>query len=298
MGFDNYVGQTDIVEQLKISINAAKKNERALEHCLFLGPPGLGKSTVSEIVAAEMGYNVVHINPFMVKDPTQLIKVLLNVKDNTILFIDEIHELSRDASEVLYPLMQDGKIHYTFNSQDIEIGFKNITVIGATTDYSLLMKPLVDRFTYKFYFELYTPSELSLIAYKYALDSGFPELCPYTDIIALKAKGTPRIAKSLVKLVKDDFDYFNDIDLKRVFKRNRIYDHGFDIVDKKIIEATNSETPVGLGLIASYVGEDAATIIGREKYLISLGFLQRTPRGRILTDQGKEWARSIELIGV
>lgn len=293
----DYIGQEKAKENLKIYIEAAKLRHESLDHVLFYGPPGLGKTTLSGIIANEMGVNLKITSGPAIEKPGEMAAVLNNLMEGDVLFIDEIHRLNRQVEEVLYPAMEDYAIDIIIgkgaSARSIRLDLPKFTLIGATTRAGLLTAPLRDRFGVVHRLEFYTVEELKTIILRSAKvlsveidENGALEL-------AKRARGTPRLANRLLKRVRDFAQVRYDgiitsevaeyaLDLLEVDK------HGLDNSDRTILLTLIekfSGGPAGLDTLAASIGEDAGTLEDvYEPYLIKSGFIQRTPRGRIVTD--------------
>ena len=293
---DEYVGQAKIREQLEIFIGAARKREEALDHVLLFGPPGLGKTTLSHIIAHELGVNLRQTSGPVLEKPKDLAALLTNLEKNDVLFIDEIHRLSPVVEEILYPALEDYKIDIMIGegpaARSIKLDLQPFTLVGATTRAGMLTNPLRDRFGIVARLEFYTAEELALIVRRSAGllkvpiddDGGFE--------IARRSRGTPRIANRLLRRVRDYAEVKGNgaitLDMaNRALVMLDVDPQGFDVMDRKLLEAVVHRFdggPVGLDNIASSIGEERETIEDViEPYLIQQGFLQRTPRGRIAT---------------
>ncbi len=294
--FDQYVGQTKVREQLEIFIGAAKKRGEALDHVLLFGPPGLGKTTLSHIIAHELGVNLRQTSGPVLEKPKDLAALLTNLEKNDVLFIDEIHRLSPVVEEILYPALEDYQIDIMIGegpaARSIKLDLQPFTLVGATTRAGMLTNPLRDRFGIVSRLEFYTPDELARIVRRSAGllkvptddDGGFE--------IARRSRGTPRIANRLLRRVRDyaDVKGIGSITLdiaNRALAMLDVDPQGFDVMDRKLLEAVIHRFdggPVGLDNIAASIGEERDTIEDViEPYLIQQGYLQRTPRGRIAT---------------
>ncbi len=296
--FDSYIGQTAIKETLKISIEAAKRRELPLDHLLFYGPPGLGKTTLSGVIAQQMGVEIKITSAPALERPRDIIGILMSLKGGEILFIDEIHRLNKVAEEILYPAMEDFVLDMTTGKNQtvktMRIPLPKFTLIGATTKAGALSGPLRDRFGIVHRLEFYTEDELKHVIKRTAsiLEINIDE--EGAKAIARRSRGTPRIANRLVKrvsdyaIVKHDGKITKDVANKALDKLN-IDELGLDSTDrallKLIIEKYNGG-PVGIETIAAAIGEDARTIEDIcEPFLLQVGFLQRTPRGRKVTPE-------------
>jgi Holliday junction DNA helicase RuvB len=294
--FDDYVGQTKVREQLEIFIGAAKKRNEALDHVLLFGPPGLGKTTLSHIIAHELGVNLRQTSGPVLEKPKDLAALLTNLEKNDVLFIDEIHRLSPVVEEILYPALEDYQIDIMIGegpaARSIKLDLQPFTLVGATTRAGMLTNPLRDRFGIVARLEFYTAEELARIVKRSAglLNAPMDEAGGIE--IAKRSRGTPRIANRLLRRVRDYADVKGSgvITLDIAHKALEMLDvdpRGFDVMDRKLLEAVIHRFdggPVGLDSIAASIGEDAGTIEDViEPYLIQQGYLQRTPRGRIAT---------------
>lgn len=294
---DQYVGQEKAKNNLKIFIEAAKSRNEPLDHVLFYGPPGLGKTTLSTIIANEMGVNIKITSGPAIEKPGEMAAILNNLSENDILFIDEIHRLNRQVEEVLYPAMEDYSIDVMIGkgqgARSIRLDLPKFTLVGATTRAGLLTAPLRDRFGVINKLEFYTIDELKQIIIRSAglLNVEIDEQGAVE--MARRSRGTPRLANRLLKRVRDfaqvkydgkiTYEVANDaLNLLEVDKL------GLDKGDRSILETIIYKFaggPVGLDTLAAALGEDAGTLEDvYEPYLIQNGFIQRTPRGRVVTD--------------
>jgi Holliday junction DNA helicase RuvB len=293
---DEYVGQAKIREQLEIFISAAKMRGEALDHVLLFGPPGLGKTTLSHIVAAELGVNLRQTSGPVLEKPKDLAALLTNLEKNDVLFIDEIHRLSPVVEEILYPALEDYKIDIMIGegpaARSIKLDLQPFTLVGATTRAGMLTNPLRDRFGIVARLEFYTPEELARIVKRSAGLLKAPMDAEGGFEIARRSRGTPRIANRLLRRVRDYADVKGtghiSLDIaNRALAMLDVDPQGFDIMDRKLLEAVIHRFdggPVGLDNIAASIGEERETIEDViEPYLIQQGYLQRTPRGRIAT---------------
>jgi len=291
-----FAGQPQIIENLRIFIKAAKIRGEALDHVLFHGPPGLGKTTLSRIVAHEMGVQIKETSGPVVEKPADLAGLLTGLQPNDVLFIDEIHRLSAVVEEYLYAAMEDYRIDIMIdsgpNARSIQISLHPFTLIGATTRSGLLTAPLLSRFAIKSRLEYYHAATLEKIILRSAGLLRAPITVDAAAEIARRSRGTPRIANGLLRRVRDFAMVLNDgnIDLgitQHALKALHVDEHGLDEMDNRIL-ATIIEKfkggPVGLTTIATAVGEEAGTLEEvYEPFLIQEGFIQRTPRGREVT---------------
>jgi len=293
---DDYVGQVKAREQLEIFISAAKMRSEALDHVLLFGPPGLGKTTLSHIIAHELGVNLRQTSGPVLEKPKDLAALLTNLEKNDVLFIDEIHRLSPVVEEILYPALEDYKIDIMIGegpaARSIKLDLQPFTLVGATTRAGMLTNPLRDRFGIVARLEFYTPEELALIVKRSAGLLNVPTDERGGFEIARRSRGTPRIANRLLRRVRDYADVKGagaiTLDIANLALAMLDVDpQGFDLMDRKLLEAVIHRFdggPVGLDNIAASIGEERETIEDViEPYLIQQGYLQRTPRGRIAT---------------
>ncbi|WRB21963.1 Holliday junction branch migration DNA helicase RuvB [Helicobacter pylori] len=293
--WEDYIGQEKIKSNLQISICAAKKRQESLDHMLFFGPPGLGKTSISHIIAKEMETNIKITAAPMIEKSGDLAAILTNLQAKDILFIDEIHRLSPAIEEVLYPAMEDFRLDIIIGSgpaaQTIKIDLPPFTLIGATTRAGMLSNPLRDRFGMSFRMQFYSPSELALIIKKAAAKLNQDIKEESADEIAKRSRGTPRIALRLLKRVRDFALVKNSslMDLNitlHALKELGVNELGFDEADLAYLSllANAQGRPVGLNTIAASMREDEGTIEDViEPFLLANGYLERTAKGRIAT---------------
>ena len=294
---EDYIGQAKAKEMLKIYIEAAKARGEALDHLLFYGPPGLGKTTLAGIIANEMNVNMKITSGPAIEKPGEMAAILNNLQEGDVLFVDEIHRLNRQVEEVLYPAMEDYAIDIMIgkgaSARSIRLDLPKFTLVGATTRAGMLTAPLRDRFGVVTRMEYYTVEELKMIILRSAkvLEVGIDEKGAYA--MARRSRGTPRLANRLLKRVRDFAQVKYD-----GYITEEVADYALDLldVDKEGLDQTDRGIllamiekfgggPVGLETLAASIGEDPGTIEDvYEPYLLKNGFIQRTPRGRVVTD--------------
>lgn len=295
---DDYIGQAKVKENLRIFIEAARNRGEALDHVLFYGPPGLGKTTLASIIANEMNVNLKITSGPAIEKPGELAAILNGLAENDVLFIDEIHRLNRQVEEVLYPAMEDYAIDIMIGkgpaAKAIRLDLPRFTLVGATTRAGMLSAPLRDRFGVVDRLEFYSVEELVTIVCRSAEVLNLDIDDAGAEEIARRSRGTPRLANRLLKRVRDfaEVKYYGQITeeiAKEALDSLAVDSMGLDQTDRNILEAMMFKfmgRPVGLDTLAAAVGEDPGTIEDvYEPYMIKHGFINRTPRGRVVTER-------------
>ena len=303
---DEYIGQKQMKAHLKVAIESAKIRKVPLEHILFYGPPGLGKTTISNIIAAEMSAQIKSTSGPAIEKQADIISLLTSLTEGEILFIDEIHRLRPQIEEILYSAMEDFQIDIMIGSgtgaTSVKMDIPKFTLIGATTKLSSLSHPLRDRFGNIMKLDFYEKSDLEKIIARSFLVMDFENISAEAiESIALRSRGTPRIANRYVKIIRDYAIVGNKVETKadceQVFDKFGVDIYGLDILDKKLLKhlsETGKPRAMGLTTLASLIGEEVSTIEDIvEPYLLQIGFIERTPRGRQITNKGLEHMGSL-----
>ena len=291
---DEYIGQTKVKDALSVYIQAAKTRKESLDHVLLYGPPGLGKTTLSHIIANELGSQFKVTSGPAIEHAADLAAILTNLNQNDVLFIDEIHRLNKTVEEILYPAMEDFALDFIVgkgpSARNMRLKIKPFTLIGATTRAGMLTNPLRDRFGVICRLELYTTDELQVIINRSAKILGIKIDDDASREIAMRSRGTPRIANRLLKRVRDYAQVLGEGHVSKAVANKtlevmEIDELGLDVIDRKIMLSIINKFaggPVGLDTLAATISEDASTIEDvYEPYLLQLGFISRTPRGRV-----------------
>lgn len=294
---DDYIGQSKVKEALSVYIQAAKTRKESLDHVLLYGPPGLGKTTLSHIIANELGSQFKVTSGPAIEHAADLAAILTNLNQNDVLFIDEIHRLNKTVEEILYPAMEDFALDFIVgkgpSARNMRLKIKPFTLIGATTRAGMLTNPLRDRFGVICRLELYSPEELKIIIKRSAKILGVQIDDDAAGEIAKRSRGTPRIANRLLKRVRDYAQvigkgHVDKAIADKTLQVMEIDELGLDTIDRKILIAMINKFgggPVGLDTLAATISEDATTIEDvYEPYLLQLGFISRTPRGRVVLE--------------
>jgi holliday junction DNA helicase RuvB len=297
---DEFVGQERVKEQLSIALEAAKARSEALDHVLLVGPPGLGKTSLAYIVREELGVGIRCVAGPALERKGDMAAILTALEQHDVLFVDEIHRLNRAIEEILYPALEDFRLDIVVGqgpaARTLTLDLPQFTLIGATTRTGLLTTPLRDRFGMTFRLEHYEPAELKTIVVRSARILGVEVDDEAADEIARRSRGTPRIANRILKRVRDVAQVRHDGAITTAIAREalallEVDGEGLERVDRALLDAIATKFgggPVGLSTLAVALGEEPDTIEDvYEPYLLQLGFLQRTPRGRVLTERGR-----------
>lgn len=305
--FDDYIGQDRMKRNLRLAIDAAKKRGEPVDHVLLYGPPGLGKTTMAGVIANEMGTGLRVTSGPAIERAGDLASILTNLQDGDILFIDEIHRLSRAVEEVLYSAMEDFKLDIVIGkgpaARSVRLDLPRFTVIGATTRTGSLAAPLRDRFGHLFHLEFYKTGDIERIIKRSAKILNTTITDDAANALATRSRQTPRIANRLLKRVRDYADVNGDgiIDSRvttHALELLEIDDLGLDPADRHMLQSmwdNYQDHPVGLSTIAAITGDEASTIEDfLEPYLLQIGFIERTPRGRVVTPRAIEHLRQVD----
>lgn len=298
--FDEYIGQDRLKKNLKLAIDAAKKRSEPIDHVLLYGPPGLGKTTMASVIANEMGAGLRVTAGPAIERAGDLASILTNLSDGDILFIDEIHRLSRAVEEVLYSAMEDFKLDIVIGkgpaARSVRLDLPKFTVIGATTRTGSLAAPLRDRFGHLYRLEFYTPDEIAQIITRAAKILKTDIHAESATMLSSRARLTPRIANRLLKRVRDYADVNGDgiidtVVTKQALAMMEIDEMGLDPADRAMLSSivnNYGDSPVGLNTIAALTGDETSTIEDfYEPYMLQIGFIERTPRGRRVTEKAR-----------
>lgn len=296
--FGEYIGQKNVITQLQIAVQAATERREAMDHLLLYGPPGLGKTTLAHVVANELGVNIKSTAGPLIDKSGDLVALLTNLEERDVLFIDEIHRLHPSIEEVLYPAMEDFKLDIIIgqgpSAKSVKIPVAQFTLVGATTRAGLLTSPMRSRFGLVHRLDFYTDEELAAVVERSASILGVAVEVAAAKTLASRSRGTPRISNRLLRRVRDFAQVKADGSVTppvalEALKLLGVDEHGFDEMDRKILMAIIEKFgggPVGLGTIAAVISEEPDTIEDiYEPFLLQIGFLERTPRGRVATER-------------
>lgn len=301
--WDEYIGQSQIKKNLKVFIEASKKRAEALDHILFFGPPGLGKTTIANLISSEMGANIKTTAAPMIEKSGDLAAILTNIEEGDILFIDEIHRMSPAIEEILYSAMEDFRLDIIIGSgpaaQTVKIDLPRFTLVGATTRAGMLSHPLRERFGMHFRMQFYTAEELAEIVYLASIKLSKETHKEAAHEIAKRSRGTPRLALRLLRRVRDFSEVANEenINIKTTqyaLDQLGVNNLGFDEEDIRLLEflIASKGRPMGLSTIAAALSEDEGTIEDvLEPYLLANGYIERTARGRVATEKSYSYFR-------
>ncbi len=297
----DFIGQERVKEQLAIALEAAKRRGEALDHVLLAGPPGLGKTTLAYVVREELGVGIRTVAGPALERKGDMAAILTSLEERDVLFVDEIHRLNRAVEEILYPALEDFRLDIIVGqgpaARTLTLDLPPFTLVGATTRTGLLTTPLRDRFGITYRLELYTPEELARIVRRSAMILGVEVADEAAEEIARRARGTPRVANRILRRVRDVAEVRHDGVVTLAVAREalallEVDGHGLERIDRELLAAIVRKFgggPVGLSTLAVVLGEEPETIEDvYEPYLLQLGLIQRTPRGRIVTELGRE----------
>jgi holliday junction DNA helicase RuvB len=302
-----YIGQSTVKQNLEILLSAARQRGEAADHVLLYGPPGLGKTTLANIIARELGVNVHTTSGPAIERPGDLAAILTNIEERDVLFIDEIHRLNHSVEEILYPAMEDFAIDVMIgrgpSARSLRLGLKPFTVVGATTRAGRIGGPLRDRFGAVYRLEYYSADELATIIERSAGILGVEIDGEAVAVLARRGRGTPRVVNRLLRRVRDFAQVRSDgrigrAEAEQAMKAMDIDDEGLDTTDRRLLSAIVQKFasgPVGGAALAAVIGEEIETIEDvYEPYLLQIGFLDRTPQGRVATERARDHLRALD----